>query len=65
MPKYLHLAILTNTDHDMPIDYPELKMTVLLEYFNVALYINVWASIIRIIHLSEHFYNFLRPRGFG
>ena len=35
-------------------------MCVLLEYFNGALYINVW---VQTIHLSEHFYNFLRPRG--
>ena len=33
-------------------------MCFLLEYFNGALYINVWASIIQTIHLSEHFYTF-------
>ena len=31
-------------------------MYVLLEYFNRALNINVWASVIRTIHLSEHFW---------
>ena len=38
-------------------------MCVLLEYFNGALYINVWASIIRTIHLSEHFYHCQEQRG--
>jgi len=49
----------------------ELKMTVLLEYFkyrcvfyNGALYINVWASIIWIIHVSKHFYHCLRTKRF-
>ena len=39
------------------LDYPELKMTILLKYFNRALYINVWASesIIQTIRLSERF----------
>ena len=38
-------------------------MYVLLEYFNRALYINVWASVIQTIHLSEHFYHCLRHTG--
>ena len=40
--------------------YPKLELTVLLEYFNRAPYINVRASVIRTIHLSEHFYHCLR-----
>ena len=52
-------------ENDCSIRVFRLKMCVLLEYFNGALYINVRASIIRTIHLSEHFYNFLRPREFG
>ena len=38
-------------------------MYVLLEYFNRALYINVWDSVIQTIHLSEHFYRCLRHIG--
>ena len=37
-------------------------MYVLLEYFNRALYINVWGSVIQTIHLSEHFYHCLRTK---
>jgi len=38
------------------------QVCVLLEYFKGNLYINVWASIIWIIHLSKQFYDFLRTR---
>ena len=30
------------------------KLCVLLKYLNEVLYINVWASIVRIFQLSEH-----------
>ena len=32
-------------------------------YLNKALYINVWASVIQTIHLSEHFYHCPRHNG--
>ena len=54
---------LSGIESDCCIRVFRVKVCVLLEYFNEALYINVWASIIQIIYLSEHFYNFLRTKG--
>jgi len=36
-----------------------MQVYVVLENFNGALNINVWASVIGTIHLSEYFYNCL------
>ena len=55
-----------------PHSYPSLlEMNVLLEFFvqvyvlRGALYIDVWGSVIQIVHLSEHFCHCLRSSEFG